>query len=66
MKPANILLKKLNDIKIPIIIDFGIITDNSRRDSYKKMGYTKHGAKFTSALRLSKLKIRIRVIIPIS
>ena len=38
----------------PKIIDFGVVEDRSRRESYREMGFTRRGSKYRSASALCK------------
>ena len=50
-KPENILLK---DGK-PKWIDFGIVEESTKRESYRQMGYVRRGSKFTNWRYLCKI-----------
>jgi serine/threonine protein kinase len=50
MKPENVLIK----YGIPKLTDFGLIVEESGKESYRKMGYARRGSKFRNTYLLRK------------
>ena len=50
MKPENVLIKN----GIPKLADFGLISEQSGRSSYRQMGYTRRGSKYEDFCNLCK------------
>ena len=55
MKPENVLIKN----GTPKWTDFGLISEYSGRESYRKMGYARRGSKFRNSDYLCKFQIKI-------